>query len=318
MYYSRHKVLARFVPFFASTVSKSFKLLLYCNKLLLKLKIMSLFQIKTPCHEDWNSMKIGLHSRHCESCKKDVMDFTKMSREEILTYLLMNREKQVCGRITEGQLDFHHTDILVTINSLSHKERNTNFAFNLLSIGTLLMASCEKSEPVKNHTPINLTSKIIDSNLNKSKISQTEQTKSINQEVFAGLISPSNVQDSYNVEEIVLGDINIDNYDTIPNTVQKMPEFVGGYDSLMKFMKENIKYPKWEKKNKIEAFIYASFIVNTDGTLSDINTSESVNSSKNFDTEVIRVIKSMPKWIPGENEGKKVRVRYHLPVKFRL
>ena len=55
------------------------------------------FDIPNPCSEDWNKMKIGLNARHCDSCAKDVIDFTQQSREEILTYLLMhNGERDVC------------------------------------------------------------------------------------------------------------------------------------------------------------------------------------------------------------------------------
>lgn len=267
---------------------------------------MSLFQIKSPCDEDWSSMKIGLRSRHCESCKKDVIDFTKMSREEILTYLLGNIGKQVCGRIREGQLDFHHTDILVTVNSLSHKERNTNFAFYLLSIGTLLMLN-QSEVNAKIHQPITSIATVSNSTQNTKK-EQLQKNKDI-----------TAVIEIDNVENHGLIDVAIDStYSKVFEKPDKMPEFVGGIDSLMKFMKENLRYPEFEAKNKIEGTIYASFIVNKNGSLSDISITESVTGSKNFNAEVIRVLKLMPKWMPGENNGKKVKVRYYLPVKFKL
>ena len=98
--------------------------------------------IPNPCHEDWNKMKIGLHSRFCESCQKNVTDFTEMSRPEILAYLLENYGKETCGRLRPSQLDFHHTDLLVTIKSLTAKHKSSNLPFYLLTLGTLMLSGC--------------------------------------------------------------------------------------------------------------------------------------------------------------------------------
>ncbi len=88
-------------------------------------------RIDNPCSEDWNKMKIGLHSRFCDKCEKNVMDFTNKSRQEILEYLLTNYDKRVCGRIYRSQLDFSDTDFLVTIKAISRKNKNPNLAFYL-------------------------------------------------------------------------------------------------------------------------------------------------------------------------------------------
>ena len=63
--------------------------------------------LKFECKEDWNKMKIGMLSRHCAGCKKDVINFTKMTKEEVLMYLLENREQEICGHIQKSKLDFH-------------------------------------------------------------------------------------------------------------------------------------------------------------------------------------------------------------------
>lgn len=72
-------------------------------------------QIPHPCHEDWNSMSIGLRSRHCSSCSKDVMDFTQMRREEIIEYLLTHSSYNTCGRIRKDQVDFGEEEIIVAV-----------------------------------------------------------------------------------------------------------------------------------------------------------------------------------------------------------
>ena len=99
---------------------------------------------------------------------------------------------------------------------------------------------------------------------------------------------------------------------------EKMPEFPGGIDSLIQFIKINLQYPKWEKENKIEGKVYVRFVVGIEGEILDVKILRSVEGSKNFDTEVIRVINSMQNWIPGEQDGEKVKVQFTLPVNFKL
>ena len=97
-----------------------------------------------------------------------------------------------------------------------------------------------------------------------------------------------------------------------------MPEFIGGLDSLISFMISNINYPHWEKKNKIQGTIYVSFVIEKDGSVSHPEIIRTVKESIDFDKEVLRVVKMMPNWKPGENKMEKVAVKMTLPVKFTL
>lgn len=99
--------------------------------------------------------------------------------------------------------------------------------------------------------------------------------------------------------------------------VEKMPQFKGGKDSLMSYLSRNIKYPKNAKENNIQGTIVVKFIVNKDGSISDVATTGEKKGG-GLEQEAIRVVKSMPKWIPGEQDGKKVRVEYSLPIRFTL
>lgn len=89
-----------------------------------------------------------------------------------------------------------------------------------------------------------------------------------------------------------------------------------GMKGLMAFLSRNIKYPVKAEENGIQGRVICSFVVGTDGSISDVKVENSVDPS--LDKEAIRVIKSMPKWIPGTQKGKPVRVRYTMPVTFRL
>ena len=96
----------------------------------------------------------------------------------------------------------------------------------------------------------------------------------------------------------------------------KAPEFPGGGDALRKFLAKNIEYPEEAREFNMEARVFAQFVVEPDGSLSGIHILKS--GGPIFDREVMRVMRLMPNWIPGENSGKPVRVRTVVPVRFEL
>ncbi len=98
--------------------------------------------------------------------------------------------------------------------------------------------------------------------------------------------------------------------------VETMPSFPGGDMAMMKYMGENIKYPVIAQENGIQGRVICQFVVNKDGSIVDVEVVRSVDPS--LDKEAVRMIKSMPKWSPGKQRGKAVRVKYTLPVNFRL
>ncbi|MDP4227743.1 MAG: energy transducer TonB, partial [Bacteroidota bacterium] len=103
----------------------------------------------------------------------------------------------------------------------------------------------------------------------------------------------------------------------IPYTyVDHMPEFPGGTDALMNFLGENIIYPDVALQKDIQGTVVLRYIVNTDGKISDIQVVRKVGEG--LDEEAVRVVKKMPAWIPGSQNGENVRVYFVLPIKFIL
>jgi len=98
--------------------------------------------------------------------------------------------------------------------------------------------------------------------------------------------------------------------------VDHMPEYPGGDDAMLKFLSQNIIYPQIAKETGITGTVYSRFVVEKDGSVSDVNVLKGIGGG--CDEEVVRVVKLMPKWSPGLQEGKKVRVQFNLPVKFTL
>jgi TonB family protein len=98
--------------------------------------------------------------------------------------------------------------------------------------------------------------------------------------------------------------------------VERMPEFPGGEEAMNKFIQKNIVYPDMERSNDIQGRVVVGFVVEKDGSLSDFQIKKSV--STDIDKEAIRVVKLLPKFRPGMQQGKAVRLQYFLPIAFKL
>ena len=100
------------------------------------------------------------------------------------------------------------------------------------------------------------------------------------------------------------------------DVVEEMPSFPGGQGALMSFLSSNIKYPVVAQENGVQGRVIVGFVVERDGSISDVKVMRSVDPS--LDREAQRVVKAMPKWKPGKQNGSAVRVKYTVPVVFRL
>ena len=98
--------------------------------------------------------------------------------------------------------------------------------------------------------------------------------------------------------------------------VEENASFPGGDAALLAFLSKNLDYPIFAQENGLSGRVACSFVVNTDGSIVDIQVVRGIDPS--LDKEAIRVISIMPKWVPGKQRGKPVRVRFNLPVLFRL
>ena len=96
--------------------------------------------------------------------------------------------------------------------------------------------------------------------------------------------------------------------------VEQMPEFPGGMPAMIDFLQANLKYPEDAIKQNVGGRVLVMFVVEPDGSLSNVGVARKVFPS--LDAEAIRVVKTMPKWKPGKEKGKPVRVNFTLPVVF--
>ena len=122
-------------------------------------------------------------------------------------------------------------------------------------------------------------------------------------EVIEEYIAPEVVEDDVVEQEIF-------------KIVEEMPSFPGGEAKLMEFVGKNIKYPQIARETGIQGRVFVNFVVEPDGSVSNVSVLRGIGGG--CDEEAMRVVKSMPKWKPGKQRGKAVRVQYMLPVNFRL
>jgi len=147
--------------------------------------------------------------------------------------------------------------------------------------------------------------------------------------VFSNCTFSSKTSDSATIEEITVVETVVEDVQqrasiveeeiteqTIFESVEEMPEFPGGMPALVAFLSNNMIYPVIAQENGIQGRVTVSFIINQDGSIVDAVVVRPIDPS--LDREALRVVNMMPKWIPGKQRGKAVRVRFNVPVTFRL
>lgn len=117
-------------------------------------------------------------------------------------------------------------------------------------------------------------------------------------------------------DEMVAIEIEEESDEEFFMVVENMPEFPGGDAGLMKYIQKNVKYPPIAKEYNITGKVYVSFIVDKSGSVTDVKIVRGVD--KSLDAEALRVVKSLPKYKPGKQRGKAVRVMFTIPINFTL
>jgi protein TonB len=112
------------------------------------------------------------------------------------------------------------------------------------------------------------------------------------------------------VEEVVVDD------NQIFTVVEQQPEFQGGYEAMMNFIKKNMRYPASARRMGVDGTVYVQFVVGKDGAITEVKTIRGI--SADCDKEAERVVNMMPPWKPGRQNGKPVFVRFVLPIRFKL
>jgi len=294
--------------------------------------------IKQPCHENWDNMKITMHSRHCLKCDKHLVDFRTFSRAEIIAYLLSNPVGSVCGKMSSQQFDFHIDDYPALMEVLKQPRFQPKAFMILALIGASLFSSCEQESNVrgsvsKSHkTEIALRSK--EQKKKKENSKKDKEQKDILRTFKGGEILESEHVETVNeihetmgipMMEVVEPERPI--YDKEePKIADDSPvvfaevdaQYPGGYVQMMKYIQESVQYPTFEKENSIEGKVIVRFVVNTNGDLEKFEILKGVPNGKGLEQEAIRVIQNMPRWTTAKNDGHSVSQYMTIPINFTL
>ncbi len=291
--------------------------------------------IPNPCPAKWEDMRIGQLSRHCFQCKKDVIDFTQFSRDEILEFLLKHNQDGVCGRVNPRQLDFRHTQYYQVITALRARHNRSKLPLYLLVAASISIVACEpqsETQSVENHRVLRENSTAKDQQMRESaQLPETTGCGSLEEK--EGQLSSLNF-DSLRPLEVVTGMMVLppepDDWTETMGEValypdvqpvhfaEKMPEMKFGPEGLNDYLRQNLLYPESDRKRGVERTVWVSFVVDRTGQVIDVEIEGVIDGSRKMKREVLRVIEEMPLWSPGENQGEKVDVRMVIPVKFKL
>ena len=276
--------------------------------------------IPEPCQEDWNKMTPNDTGRFCGSCSKNVVDFTYMIPEEIQIYLQQNTN--VCGRFKKSQLD----SIIIQIPRrvlYSQTQYHKMFLLALfIAMGTTLFSCADKNgekqkietievvedkieEQVKVGILLSSTDSLNNSvNRTKPKTRQIKfkrpKTTVCSEVILKKEGKINNVPNIIYEDNTIYGGIGIDVY----------PDYIGGISKFTSFIKNNYAIP--QKARKLKGKIKASFVIEKDGTLSDVVIIKDLGSGTG--DELIRVLKQSKKWTPAEELGKKIRFNYESEI----
>jgi len=281
-----------------------------------------------PCPANWEKMQIKLDARHCVQCDKSVVDFTKKSRAEIITYLIENPNGSVCGRMNQQQFDIKEEDLPELISILSQPRFRANAFLILAVVCSSLFYSCEspstnnktiEKPKIENQKIESQKSNPIENISSNDSVKKTKKQRIIPPVELMGEVSilpepPPAIAGGITYEPLPEIEV-VTNPEEVLSYAEVMPEFPGGMPEMVKYLLENMIYPEEMKENGIEGRIFVQFVVTKTGSVEDVTIARGIDG---LNREAIRLVKQMPNWKPGINNGKQVNVKMVVPILFSL
>ena len=208
-------------------------------------------------------------------------------------YLLIQKAVSRCGYSVANGIS--HSTLKSRINMMLHKNSSRTSLLKLFAllpiVGTTLALQAETVNDYVYNEPQTPPQKVVKKG---KKPQKAEQKKAPN-----GVVS-----------------VDVPEPDKAFDVVEQMPEYPGGMGELMKYLSANVKYPAEASKKGIQGRVIVQFVVEKDGSISKAKVANKVDEL--LHAEAIRVVEAMPKWNPGKQDGRSVRVNYTLPITFRL
>ncbi|MFV8353082.1 energy transducer TonB [Flavobacterium sp. XS2P14] len=281
--------------------------------------------IPEPCQEDWNKMTPNDQGRFCMSCAKTVIDFTAMLPEEVQHFFIQNQNQNICGRMKKSQLDSLTIQIPSRALYIQTQYHKMFLLALFISMGTTLFSCADKNgnkqkidavevvEDTTKASQITLGMMLPEKNNTQNHVQPPGPATKVNHVKFkktraieCGKVTSKKEQETKNETNVIYEDNTV--YGGMGISVY--PDFKGGISKFYSFIKDNFKVSKNDKNLKGE--IVASFIIEKDGNLKEVKIIKELGIKSS--EELSRVLKSSPKWYPGEENGKKRNCVFQLSL----
>ena len=246
------------------------------------------------------------------------------SNVDVKQYQLLLIRKSVGDQLFSMANNFNYQSLkkrirMMTINKSSRWNRlRALAAVPVIALALLAFANptidAAPKAPAVADEPANVTPLPDAVQTSQPEVALAVEEKSVEEKTIEDQAVADQVIDDQNIDEKASETSAQD--DKVFQSVEQMPEFPGGMAEMLKFLQMNIKYPPTAAANKIEGRVIVQFIIDKTGQVGDVQVVRSVNEE--LDAEAVRVIKSMPKFTPGRQDGKAVAVWYTLPIAFKL
>lgn len=287
-------------------------------------------QIPEPCNEDWNAMKIGVQSRFCASCTKDVIDFTLYSKQEIVEYFMLQEHKKICGRFKVSQLDFAYTEMETIATKLQKKYSKTSMALFVVTFTTALLSSCTSTssnqvvKPTKKN-PTQVENGNVQERTMVGKVFVPEKEVCSNSKNNTTMGNPQLPVNNVKMEEpeimgILVSEPLVLNVDStfVHEIVDEAPEFPGGTSALRKYIADHLVFPRLDGFEGGHIKIYLKFIVTKYGKVVDPVVQRAPENTEVFVQNALDLVRGLPDFKPGRLKGEAVNSVFYLPVSFHF
>lgn len=272
------------------------------------------------CDQDIDAMPLKENGskRYCGQCDRNIVDFRNYSMEEVLQYKKSLNGEKFCG--------IYRSECVrpeVVISPRFESRRNI-FSNSLMILAALsLLTACQTNEssertlgePIEESEIVN-NNDTTKSSTKKECIKDTSNLVPEDFKEFDHMMPEPPMVVGIEIEPEPPPEEIIPQSETIFDVVEKMPEFPGGETKMMEYLKKEIKYPSFAKEENLEGTVYIRFVINENGDVIDPKILKTPH--KVFDEPSINVIRRMPKWTPGEDRGKKVKVNITVPIRYKL
>jgi protein TonB len=229
-----------------------------------------------------------------------------------INYIIMNTKKNPNADLERKRFAFLQIGLIIAGGLTLMAFQYTNASFSSLKKETVIDVACQLPSEI----PIETVYKIPQKKHHHVKMPIIDEVKQVNKIVKSDptpqkkeIIEIIDVVDTGDEPGIITG---ID-LDSTFEVVEEMPEFPGGYNAMNKFIGENIKVPEYAMP--LEGKVYVRFVVDTDGSIKNVRILKGMH--RDYDNAAVKVVSKMPKWKPGKQAGKAVKVQYEIPIRFR-